>query len=196
MAKLNEALSRFADWFETAKADDRIAEPNAMSLATARTNGMPAVRTVLLKGFDEQGFVFYTNMESRKGQQLAANPQAAVVFHWAILARQILIEGRVATVSDTEADAYFASRPRLSQLGAWASAQSEVLPDRSAFDSRLAHYESVYEGREVERPPHWTGYRITPEMIEFWQGREGRLHERDRYSLHENGQWEWSLIYP
>lgn len=196
MTDLAEALSRFQEWFDVADKHEQVLEANAMTLATAREDGSPAARTVLLKGFDSQGFVFYTNTTSRKGQQLAVNPQAALVFHWAPLARQILIEGDVATVSDQEADAYFASRPRLSQLGAWASLQSQVLPNREAFDARLEHYETLYKDREVERPPHWTGYRLTPRMIEFWQGREGRLHDRDRYFLDESGEWQWAIIYP
>lgn len=196
MVKLAEAIQRFDEWFEAAKANEKVFEPNAMTLSTARHDGRPAARTVLLKGFDEQGFVFYTNTLSRKGQHLAANPQAALVFHWAVLARQVLVEGSVDKVSDAEADEYFASRPRLSQLGAWSSVQSELLPSKEAFETRIKHYEAIYADREVERPPHWTGYRVTPSMIEFWEGKEGRLHDRDRYFLDNAGQWQWSMIYP
>jgi pyridoxamine 5'-phosphate oxidase len=158
-------------------------------------SGQVSARTVLLKGYDERGFVFYTNTLSRKGRQLAENPRAALTFLWAPLGRQVLIEGAVGFVSDDEADAYFASRPRLSQAGAWASRQSEALETKELLEQRVADIEARYEGRQIPRPPHWTGYRLEPDLIEFWAAGEGRLHERDRYWL-EDGQWQYSLLNP
>ena len=190
------AIERFRAWFALASETAGIGDATAMTLATAAPNGRPSARIVLLKQFDESGFVFYTNGNSRKGQQLAANPRAALVFFWEPLMRQVLIEGAVQPVSAAEADAYFASRPRLSQLGAWASQQSQPLENRAAFDRQLAEVEARFDGVAVSRPPHWGGYRVVPDMIEFWQGREGRLHERERYYRSDHGQWDWMLLNP
>jgi pyridoxamine 5'-phosphate oxidase len=190
------AIERFGEWLETARDTAGVIEPTAMTLATAQPDGQPGVRTVLLKHFDAEGFVFYTNTRSKKGSQLADNPQVALNFFWAPLARQVVIEGRVEFVSDAEADAYFASRPRLSQLGAWASHQSRVLANRDEFEARLAEVEARFADGPVTRPPHWTGYRVRPTLIEFWQGRDGRLHDRERYTRGDNGEWTWTLLNP
>lgn len=195
MERFQEALERFREIFEAARASDEVAEPTAMTLATADAAGRPSARTVLLKGFDERGFVFYTNTLSRKGRQIAANPRAALTFLWAPIGRQILVEGDVVFVTDEEADSYFASRPRLSQAGAWASQQSEPLGGKEELEHRVADIEARYEGHEIPRPPHWTGYRVRPDLIEFWAAGEGRLHDRDRYWL-EGGQWQYTLLNP
>lgn len=172
-------------------------EPTAMTVATVGRDGRPAARTVLLKGFDERGFVFYTNFSSRKGRQLAANPQAALLFHWRHLREgvQVKIEGTVEPVSADEADAYFASRPRGSQIGAWASLQSQPLASRELFAQRVAEVEKRYEGVDVPRPPHWSGFRVVPERIEFWYGANFRLHERQCYSR-TDGVWTQEMLYP
>jgi pyridoxamine 5'-phosphate oxidase len=172
-------------------------EPTAMTVATVGRDGRPAARTVLLKGFDERGFVFYTNFSSRKGRQLAANPQAALLFHWRHLREgvQVKIEGTVEPVSADEADAYFASRPRGSQIGAWASLQSQPLASRELFAQRVAEVEERYEGVAVPRPPHWSGFRVVPERIEFWYGANFRLHERQCYSR-TDGVWTQEMLYP
>ncbi|MEX0374533.1 pyridoxamine 5'-phosphate oxidase [Spiribacter pallidus] len=190
------AIERFGDWLETARADERIIDPTAMTLATVSADGQPSARMVLLKQVDTSGFVFYTNTRSRKGAQLADNPKAALVFYWEALMRQVKVEGDVQVVSDAEADAYFASRPRLSQIGAWASHQSEPLESRAVFDTRVDSLEAEYAGREVPRPPHWTGFRVRPHWMEFWQGRDGRLHDRERYFRDAAGTWQWVLVNP
>lgn len=195
MDRYAEAMERFREIFEAARDHEAIAEPTAMTLATATPEGRPSARTVLLKGYDERGFVFYTNTRSRKGRHLAVNPRAALTFFWPPLVRQILVEGDVEPVSDAEADAYFASRPRLSQAGAWASHQSEPLDDKDTLARRVADIEAEYEGREIPRPPHWSGFRVRPDLIEFWHGKDGRLHDRDRYWL-EDGVWRYSLLNP
>jgi pyridoxamine 5'-phosphate oxidase len=184
--------------FETWFAEARESEPNdaeAMALATATADGRPAVRMVLLKGHDERGFVFYTNGQSRKGEELAGNPRAALLFHWKSLRRQVRIEGAVAPVGAVEADAYFARRSRDSQLGAWASDQSRPLASREAFESRFARLAAAHEGKEVPRPPHWSGYRVAPERIEFWTDRPHRLHERRLFTRAGPG-WTEGLLYP
>lgn len=193
MELYREALSRFRTLLEQAAASG-LPEPSAMTLATASDN-QPTVRTVLLKGVDERGFVFYTNTLSRKGRALAANPRAALCFFWQPLLTQVLVEGRVTAVEPAVADAYWASRPRESQLGGWASEQSEPLPDRSTLERRYAEYEQRFAGQPVPRPPHWSGYRVVPDLIEFWLSRPGRLHERERY-LFDQGAWRKLLINP
>lgn len=172
-------------------------EPTAMTLATADAQGRPAARAVLLKAFDARGFVFYTNYDSRKGQQLTANPQAALLFLWKTLRDQVQarIEGSVEPVGLAEADAYFASRPRPSQIGAWASLQSETLDSREAFEARIDAFERKFEGVDVPRPPHWSGFRVVPERIEFWYGARFRLHERQYYERLD-GQWRKRMLYP
>ena len=164
-------------------------------LATAGADGRPSARTVLLKHFDERGFVFYTNLESRKGAQVGENPQAALLFLWQSLARQVRIEGRVERVADAEADAYWATRPRESQLGAWASQQSAVLADREAYETRLAGYRERFDGQDVPRPPFWSGLRVVPDRIEFWVERRYRQHERELI-WQEDGAWRWALLNP
>jgi pyridoxamine 5'-phosphate oxidase len=191
-----QALITFRDLLEEARAAGD-PEPTAMTLATSDAEGRPSVRTVLLKGFDERGFVFYTNLNSRKGQQLAVNPQAALLFLWKTLRHQVQvkIEGGVSGVSAEEADAYFSSRPRESQLGAWASLQSETLDARSTLEQRLAELEQRYAGQAVPRPPHWSGFRVDPDLIEFWYGAPHRLHDRHRYERID-GVWRKRLLYP
>jgi pyridoxamine 5'-phosphate oxidase len=193
-----EALSTFAELFEEAKAGSEL-EPNAMTVATATADGRPSARTVLLKSFDARGFVFYTHLHSRKGRELEANPRAALLFLWRSLHAagiQVRIEGLVELVGDDEADAYFASRPRLSQVGAWASAQSETLGSRDDFEDRIARVEEEFEGREIPRPEGWSGFRVVPEVIEFWYGAEFRLHERWRYECDAAGEWDKRMLYP
>jgi pyridoxamine 5'-phosphate oxidase len=172
-------------------------EPTAMTVATVGADGRPAARTVLLKTVDERGFVFFTNFNSRKGKHLAANPQAALLFHWKHLQEgvQVKIEGTVEPVSAAEADAYFAVRPRGSQIGAWASLQSQTLASRELFEQRVAEVEKQYEGIDVPRPPHWSGFRVVPERMEFWYGARFRLHERQCYER-VDGVWTQVMLYP
>jgi pyridoxamine 5'-phosphate oxidase len=184
----------FQSWYAEARQSE-INDSNAVALATADKAGRPSVRMVLLKGHDARGFVFYTNQDSRKGNELEANPQAALLFHWKSLRRQVRIEGGVQPVSAQEADAYFASRSRDSQLGAWASDQSRPLLAREVFEQRYEEARCRFEGSEVPRPPRWSGYRVVPERIEFWTDREHRLHERRLFTFHR-GAWSESLLYP
>ncbi len=184
----------FADWFAAAAAAE-VNDPNAMALATATPDGRPSVRVVLLKAWDERGFVFYTNLDSRKGTEIAANPAVHLDFHWKSLRRQVRVDGRAELVSDAEADAYFATRPRDSQLGAWASDQSRPLPDREVFRSKLAHATAKYDGLLVPRPPRWSGFRVVPQQIEFWQDVDFRHHERTLYIRSGNG-WTTGMLYP
>ena len=184
----------FAAWFAEARASEPN-DPEAVALATADEYGRPSVRMVLMKGHDERGFVFYTNISSRKGAELAENPRAALLFHWKSLRRQVRIEGPVGPVSDEEADAYFASRPRDSQLGAWASEQSRPLDRRETFESRFEEVRARYEGGNVPRPGHWSGFRVAPERIEFWINRPHRLHER-RLFVRSGEGWSEGLLYP
>ena len=173
-------------------------DPTAMALATADAGGRPSVRMVLLKAHGPDGFVFYTHVEGRKGRELAANPRASLLFFWPRVrnAVQVRIEGGVSTVDDAEADAYFASRPRESQLGAWASRQSETLPDRATFDRRYAEAEARFAGGDVPRPPGWTGFRVAPDAVEFWYGAQFRLHERDLHERDADGRWSRRMLYP
>ncbi len=191
-----EILSTFLQLLDEAKAsDDR--EPTAMNLSTVDASGRVASRIVLLKGVDERGFRFYTNYQSDKGSQLDAHPQVALCFHWKQLRHgiQVRVEGLARKVQPEESDAYFATRPRGSQIGAWASQQSQTLPDRETFEQRVAKYEKEFDGREVTRPPHWGGFLVEPDMVEFWHGAEFRLHERVRWNRH--GQtWTSRLLYP
>ena len=187
-------VEQFRRWFDEALAAN-LHEPNAMTLATATPDGQPSARIVLLKGYDERGFVFYTSHEGRKGRELTENPRCALLFYWGEMGRQVRIEGTAARVPEEEADAYFASRPRGSRLGAWASAQSREVGGRQALEDRLWNLELEYEGREVPRPPFWGGYRVEPTKFEFWQGRENRLHDRLVYRRAGNG-WEVSRLQP
>ena len=196
MELLEEALRTFDALLAEAKTSGD-PEPTAMTVATADPDGRPHARTVLLKAHDARGFVFYTNFGSDKGRQLTANPQAALLLHWKHVRDgvQVRIEGTVEPVSLAEADAYFATRPRESQLGAWASLQSQTLPKRSVFDARLAAYEKEFAGRDVPRPPHWSGFRVVPERFEFWYGARFRLHERDVYER-ADGAWSRRQLFP
>ena len=176
-----DPIVQFNEWFEETLAAG-LHEPNAMIVATAAANGRPSARTVLLKGYDERGFVFYTNYEGRKARELDANPACALLFYWGELERQVRIEGCASRISNEESDAYFASRSRGSRLGTWASEQSRPVEDRRVLEERVRDLEAEYEGRGVPRPPFWGGYRVAPDTIEFWQGRENRLHDRLVYS--------------
>jgi pyridoxamine 5'-phosphate oxidase len=190
----DEALKRFGDCMDEAVAAGEL-EPTAMTLATLTGTGGVAARMVLLKAYDADGFVFYTNLESDKGRQIAACPRAALVCYWKTVNRQVRVEGRVEQVSDEQADAYFATRDRGSQLGAWASRQSEPLANRARLLKRVVEFETRFLGRSVPRPPHWSGYRVVPELIEFWYGRKSRLHDRFRFLL-EAGEWRRERLYP
>ena len=192
-----DPIERFRSVYALAAEIDRaiIPEPNAMSLGTVENGGQPSVRIVLLKSFDERGFVFYTNYEGRKGRHLLAHPRAALCFYWAPLEIQVRIEGTVTRVADEEADSYFATRNRQSQIGAWASRQSEPLETPTALDERVAKYEREFEGREVPRPQFWSGFRVLPERIEFWKGRPNRLHERHLYTR-AGKRWKIETLYP
>ncbi len=190
----DEPFEKFQEWMAEA-ARSEPSDPNAMTLATCTPDARPSARIVLLKGADTRGFVFYTNTESRKGRELAANGRVALLFHWKSLGRQVRIEGGVEAVSEAEADAYFASRLRISRLGAWASDQSRPLPDRAELERRLAECEARYSGDSIPRPPHWSGYRVRPELFEFWQDMPYRLHDRTIYTRTETG-WTVGKLFP
>ncbi|MBD6616902.1 pyridoxamine 5'-phosphate oxidase [Komarekiella sp. 'clone 1'] len=186
---------QFKKWFDQALAA-QLPEPNAMTIATATPEGTPSARMVLLKDFDQRGFVFFTNYNSHKGQELAENPQAALVFWWAELERQVRISGYVEKVSETESDQYFHSRPANSRLGAWVSNQSEVIESREVLEQRLQEFQSKYENQEIPRPSHWGGLRVIPSEIEFWQGRSSRLHDRLLYTRLNDGSWKIERLSP
>jgi pyridoxamine 5'-phosphate oxidase len=191
---MTDPLALFDEWLAEAR-DAEVNDPEAMALATAGADGQPSVRMVLLKGHGPDGFLFYTNEQSAKGDQLRENPRAALLFHWKTLRRQVRVEGTLDRVPDEQADAYFATRARNSQLGAWASDQSRPLDSRQTFEQRFEQMKQRYEGRDVPRPPHWRGYRVIPERIEFWTDRPHRLHER-RLFTRQNGAWTEGLLYP
>lgn len=193
----DDILDTFQSLFDEAAA---AGEPDrtAMTVATVGAGGRPSARIVLLKAFDAEGFVFYSHLDGRKGRELQANPQAALLFHWPRVRNgvQVRVEGDVALVAEAEADAYFASRPRVSQLGAWASHQSETLDGRETFEARLAKFEAEFEGREVPRPPRWTGFRVLPRAVEFWYAATFRLHERWLHERGVDGAWSKRMLYP
>jgi pyridoxamine 5'-phosphate oxidase len=191
----HDPIRQFETWFQQA-VDAKLPEPNTMTLATVDPRGRPSARIVLIKGVDERGFVFFTNYESRKGRELAANPYASLLFYWIELERQVRVEGRIVKTSEQESDAYFASRPLGSRIGAWASNQSQPIESRSQLEIREREISLQY-GDQPPRPPHWGGYRLVPETIEFWQGRPSRLHDRLLYTrASENGDWQISRLSP
>ena len=191
-----EPLRLFGAWLTEATRSEP-ADPTAMALATVDEDGLPNVRMVLLKGFDEQGFVFYSNLDSQKGQELAAQPKSALVFHWKSLSRQVRLRGPIERVADAEADAYFATRPRLAQIGAWASKQSAPLESRMAFEKAIAFYMAKFAVGAIPRPPNWSGYRLKPLVIEFWQDRPYRLHDRIVFNRGSEGEpWRKTRLYP
>lgn len=190
-----DPFRQFDKWFQEAEGA-KIAEPNAMTLATASRDGAPSARTVLLKGVDGRGFVFYTHYNSRKGRDLEANARAALLFPWIALERQVFVEGTVAKVSREESEAYFHSRPLASQLSAWVSQQGSVISGRKLLEDSMKELEKKYAGGVVPLPPHWGGYRVTPETVEFWQGRRSRLHDRLRYRRGADGDWMVERLAP
>jgi pyridoxamine 5'-phosphate oxidase len=191
----SDPFARFQAWMSAAEASEP-SDPNAMTVVTATPDCKPSARTILLKALDSRGFVFYTNQESRKADELAANSQIALLFFWKSLARQIRIEGKVEHVTAAEADAYYATRPRISRLGAWASDQSRPLASRAELERRLAEYELKYPGENIPRPPHWSGYRVIPAHFEFWQNMPFRLHDRTTYALTADGGWVTGKLFP
>jgi len=196
LTSLDDPLGRFGLWWDAARADTRLGEPAAMSLATVDEDGRPSVRIVLLRGFDARGFVFFTNLESKKGKDLTARPQAALCLHWEPEHRQVRVEGQTVAVDDADADAYFASRPRDSRLSAWASDQSRPLDDDATLKARIEALDARYAGDAViPRPPFWGGFRVVPRVIEFWQEGPFRRHRRDRYERVPSG-WRRTLLFP
>lgn len=190
-----DPFRQFDKWFQEAEAA-KLVEPNAMTLATASRDGRPSARTVLLKGVDGRGFVFYTNYESRKGRDLAENPRASLLLPWIGLERQVIIEGPLAKLSREESAAYFHSRPRASQLGAWVSQQSSIITGRAVLEDAMKALEKKHAGAEIPLPPAWGGYRLAPESVEFWQGRRSRLHDRLRYRREAGGEWIVERLAP
>ena len=190
-----DPFRQFEKWFQEAEAS-KLVEPNAMVLATAARDGRPSARTVLLKGVDGRGFVFFTNYESRKGRELDANPRVSLVFPWFAFERQVIIEGAVAKVPREESESYFQGRPLASQLAAWASAQSSIIPGRKTLEEAMKELEKKYAGRPVPLPPYWGGFRVSPETVEFWQGRRNRLHDRLRYRREADGGWTVERLAP
>ncbi len=190
-----DPIAQFQRWLHEAMAA-QLAEPNAMVLATVAPDGQPSTRTVLLKALDARGFSFFTNYESRKARELAANPRASLTFPWHALERQVNIEGRVSKLPRAEAEAYFKLRPRDSRLGAWASNQSQIIPGRDALEDRMKELQAKYPGEEIPLPPNWGGYVLAPERIEFWQGRPSRLHDRLRYTREPDGSWRIERLSP
>jgi len=190
-----DPFRQFEKWFQEAEAA-KIPEPNAMVLATANREGRPSARTVLLKGLDGRGFVFYSNYESRKGRELDANPRATLLFPWVPLERQVIVEGAVTKVAREESEAYFHSRPHASQLAAWVSQQSSVISGRKAIEESMRELEKKYAGSAVPLPAHWGGWRLAPETVEFWQGRRSRLHDRLRYRREKDGGWSVERLAP
>lgn len=190
-----DPIALLNQWIEDGRAAG-LPNPNAMSLATIDADGKPSSRIVLLKGLDANGAVFFTNRLSRKGQALSAKPRAALLFHWDVLGRQARIEGDAMLVSDAESDAYFATRPRESRIGAWASKQSQLAKDRAELEAAVAHYEKKFAGKDVPRPPHWGGYRVSLNLMEFWQGHPFRLHDRIIYTPAGGGSWKTQRLYP
>ena len=187
-------FKKFGEWFAAA-ASSEPNDPNAMTVATVGADGRPAARILLLKHWDEAGFVFFGNLGSRKAQEMAGNPNVALLFHWKSLTRQIRIEGKVAPVPPAEADSYFATRPRMSQLGAWASRQSQPLASREVFEARVAEAEGRFSGQDVARPEFWSGWRLSPDYFEFWQGIDFRLHDRQVFTRAKAG-WETGRLFP
>lgn len=193
---MTDPFEQFAEWFREAEAAVPV-DPNAMVLSTVGVKGRPSSRVVLLKGFDHDGFVFYGNLESRKFRELRAHPWAALNFHWKPLERQVRIEGGVTQVSNQEADAYFATRPRGSQIGAWASRQSDPLPSRAVLEAALKEVEARYAGKDVPRPPYWSGFRLAPDRIEFWKSGQFRLHDREVFRRDAaDAPWTVERLYP
>ncbi|MDB6065959.1 MAG: pyridoxamine 5-phosphate oxidase [Pedosphaera sp.] len=190
-----DPFAQFAKWFQQA-VDSKLPEPNAMTLATATKRGQPSARIVLLKGFDDRGFTFFTNYESRKGRELSENPNASAVLFWPELERQVCITGTVSKTSREESEKYFNSRPKGSRLAAWVSSQSETIPSRSLLEKKLADVTSRYPGEEVALPPYWGGYRLAPVRLEFWQGRPDRLHDRFEYLKQMDNRWLIERLSP
>ncbi len=191
----DDPFQQFSDWWQQA-IESKIDEVNAMTLATASLEGVPSARIVLLKGYDKSGFVFYTNYESAKGQELAENPRASLLFFWKELERQVRITGLVEKVSAAENDEYFLSRPTGSQIGAWASPQSHVIENRNWLENKVKELEAKFSSEQLTRPAHWGGYRVKPVIVEFWQGRSSRLHDRIQYTLQENNSWKIERLAP
>lgn len=191
----SDPLDQFTAWLDVALAAD-IVEPHAMSLATATRTGIPSVRVVLLRGFDKRGFVFFTNYESQKAQELGENPNAAAMFYWGELHRQVRITGQVSQLPAAESDAYFQTRPRGSKIGAWASKQSQAIASRAELEANVTQYEEKFRDKDIPRPLHWGGYRLLPRSIEFWQGRPSRLHDRFRYTRREPNVWVVERLSP